>query len=255
MHIKKHLSQVFLKDKKYLQRIASAPVCSNDLPVLEIGSGHGELTDFLLNFCPILECIEVDSGLANSLQKKFGNNPNVKIIQADIRSFAVEKDYSSVVGNIPYHISFEIIDFLRCNRRRIQSAYLTVQKEFGYKLCAQAGTKNYGYLAAFTGAFFDKKVLFNIPKEAFKPAPKVDSCLVELKVFSALVNKIDDEAKFSDFLHKIFNLRRKKIANVLKKKFNCKTPGPILESTGIPADLRPEAINAVQYANLYKRMI
>ena len=49
----------------------------------------------------------------------------------------------AVIGNLPYHISKELIDWLIAQRDRIGAAVLMLQKDFVDKLLARGGGKNY----------------------------------------------------------------------------------------------------------------
>ncbi len=252
MPAKKYLSQYFLTNKKYLQKISAAVKAEGGYPILEIGAGRGELTEFLLQKNAPLECVEIDPELIKILRNKFTEKTALTIVPADIREYVVDKHFSAVVGNIPYHLSFDIIEFLINNRKKINKAFLTVQKEFARKLCACISTKDYGYLTVFTSLYMQKKILFNIPKRYFHPEPNVDSALVEFDIMPDSGFIVNDENAFSNFLRKSFSLRRKKILNVVKKQFGCPAPERMLVSADIPPDLRPDAISLNQYIRLYK---
>ena len=89
-------------------------------------------------------------------------------------------DGIKVIGNIPYYISTPIIEKLIQDRDKISAAFLTVQLEFGQRLTAKPGGKDYGSLSCFAQYYADIKMLFKIKNTCFKPAPKVDSCFLRL---------------------------------------------------------------------------
>jgi len=79
--------------------------------VVEIGPGRGAMTAHLLPLAKKLYCIEIDARLAQALQKTLGEDSSLEIITGDILAFPLEKLAHPVVvfGNIPYHISSELI--------------------------------------------------------------------------------------------------------------------------------------------------
>src|SRR5665647_1554158 len=84
INAKKSLGQNFLKDDAILQRIVeNASLSKNDV-VIEIGPGHGVLTELLAQKCKKVIAIEVDDRLIPILTEKFKNNNKIEIIHDDI---------------------------------------------------------------------------------------------------------------------------------------------------------------------------
>src|SRR4030043_233996 len=79
---------------------------------------------------------------------------NIVVINKDILKFNLKNYFKSrqklkVVGNIPYYISSPIIEHLIKFRSKLDSVFLTVQKEFAQRLAAGPGSKTYGALSCF----------------------------------------------------------------------------------------------------------
>ena len=75
------LGQHFLKDKSVLEKIAASVGITYDDIVIEIGPGHGELTECLLKYNPKkLIAIERDTELAEELKQKL---PTIEILRGD----------------------------------------------------------------------------------------------------------------------------------------------------------------------------
>jgi len=240
---KKSLSQFFLTNRKYLNRITDSLDTDKAEFILEIGGGRGSLTEGLLEKGLPVVCVEIDDKLCGVIKEKFNACPDFKVVCGDIRNFKVEGGKVLVAGNVPYHISFDIIEFLANNRDRITSVYLTLQKEFAGKISASPGSKAYCFLSCFTRLYFKTDILFNIPKSCFIPSPKVDSSLVRFIPDYSLEIEDGRKPEFISFLRKVFTFRRKKISNILKKVFpKIKDIDSLLKSCGISPDLRPENI-------------
>jgi len=250
MRPKKHLSQYFLVKQAVLQRISDSIVIDSEDSILEIGSGRGELTNFLIGKSKSILCVEIDKRLCDVLEEKFKEASSVKIYCRDIGEFKLSQDNIVALGNIPYHLSFKILEFLIENRLRVKRAYLTLQKEFAKKLTGLPGTKSYGFLTCFVNLYSDVKILFNIPKTCFYPQPRVDSCLVEFKFYPKTKWCLSGQEFFISLIRKVFSQRRKKIVNILKKFYPEKEVEEILSSCRISPDLRPENISLTQFIDL-----
>ena len=121
----KHLGQNFLTDTNIAKKIINLLGDIKDKKIYEIGPGTGILTELLINSGANLTCVEVDNRAVELLEQKFSSFSNFKIIHSDIRkitlpeiicyastdttSFANNKNFFSVIGNIPYNITNDII--------------------------------------------------------------------------------------------------------------------------------------------------
>ncbi len=97
---KPKLGQNFLTDEDAIRRIAQSLGDTTTRTVIEIGPGHGAITDLLAgagqqaeNRCARLHCIEFDPALARELTFRFRNAPHVTIHHADI----LQTDLSTLV--------------------------------------------------------------------------------------------------------------------------------------------------------------
>ena len=77
--------------------------------VYEIGTGKGHLTTKLAKISKQVTSIELDSHLFNLSSEKLKLNIRVTLIHQDILQFHPNKQRYKIVGNIPYHLSTQII--------------------------------------------------------------------------------------------------------------------------------------------------
>ena len=154
MRFSKDLSQVFLRDKSYIKRIVDSLEIA-DRDVLEIGAGRGEVSRYLREKAKHLFCVELDGRLAMVLRDRFSSYDNVTIINDDILkvNMGVFGKELLVFGNVPYHISNQLIRHLVCYRRCIKTVYLTFQKEFAKKICAKPNDKPYSFMSCSRSFF------------------------------------------------------------------------------------------------------
>ena len=89
---KKSLGQNFLIDSNISRKITKLVQGQLADPILEIGPGTGSLTNELLKDNYRIKAIEVDKELTNILGERFGEVPNIEIINED----AMDYDYSQL---------------------------------------------------------------------------------------------------------------------------------------------------------------
>ena len=81
---KPRLGQNFLSDHGARQRIAEALGDVSAATVVEIGPGHGAITELLATRAKRLIAVELDRALATELRFRFRNDANVEIVEADV---------------------------------------------------------------------------------------------------------------------------------------------------------------------------
>jgi len=252
---KKNLGQNFLADKHIQQKIIQACDLKSEDVVVEIGPGQGVLTRLIAPHVKRLICVETDRDLIGPLRMSFPNvligNP-VEIIHADFLKWDMSHlpDGIKVIGNIPYYISTPIIEKLIEDRTKLSAAFLTVQLEFGGRLTAKAGGKDYGSLSCFVQYYADIKMLFKIKNTCFKPVPKVDSCFLRLMMRSQPEELASDEEFLFELIQKAFQQRRKTIVNSLKGLVGKEKLEESLERLGINPNARPENLTLSNYVGL-----
>lgn len=252
MYLSKSLGQVFLNDKNYIQKILEV-LKPKDKSILEIGSGPGELSMQIAKQSRFLYCIEFDPRFVKLLENKFKNIPNVRVIHSDILKFDISKLDEKVVvfGNVPYQISSGIIEYIIGNKGTISEAYLTFQKEFTDKLTAKVSTKAYGFLSCYAQYYAKINKFFDIPRQVFKPCPKVDSSFVKIEFYNKSVYEETNEACLFKVIRMAFNQRRKKIRNSL---FLTDDECIFFSSLGIRPDSRAENISLSDYVLIANKL-
>lgn len=255
-NLKKHLGQNFLNDLRTQERIIQAcDLCRDDV-VLEIGPGQGAMTRLIAPAIRQLTCIETDKDLIPSLKEEF-NEGNVRIIHADFLKWDMRDmpQKIKVIGNIPYYISTPILEKLIEHRRQIAQAYLTVQWEFGQRLAAKHGGKEYGSLSCFAQINAQVDILFKINKAAFKPAPKVDSCFVRLDFTKAPRLTINNEEALFKLIRTAFTQRRKNILNALSPMYPKEKVMGVLDQAGVKHNARPEELNIEKFVAISNGLV
>lgn len=258
MHIKpkKALGQNFLTDKNVLRKLVASYCFKPDERILEIGAGYGELTKLIADRVAFVYAVEIDAGLCKALSENTEALANIKIINRDILRFNLKKYFAriknkiKVVGNIPYYITTPIIENLFKYRDRVESIFITVQKEFAKRIVAKAGSKEYGSFSCFVQYYTIPKILFLIKKGSFSPVPKVDSCLLELKIREAPAVDVKDEKLFFKVIRASFNKRRKTLRNSLEDIVPLEKLVHFFDKYHIDSNIRPEDLTLQDFAHL-----
>lgn len=241
---RKRLGQHFLNNKKLAKRIVNFADVENEV-VLEIGSGRGILTKQIAERAKKIYAVEIDKNLAKTLKDM--TLPNIMILNKDFLKLDL-KDFETpvIVGNIPYSITTLIFQVLVKQRQFFKKAVLTVQKEYGERILAKAGCRQYGSITLYLNYYFSIKKGFVIPSKYFSPPPKVKSVVISFTKKQPIFI-LKDHEKFFQFIRGIFRYRRKSLKNAIIHYLH-KAP------EGIEQDLlqkRPEKLSLDDFHQIF----
>jgi 16S rRNA (adenine1518-N6/adenine1519-N6)-dimethyltransferase len=184
-YVMPRLGQHFLKNRSVIKKIVDALELYADDFVVEIGPGHGELTAAIAGRTRVkIVAIEKDARLAGLLREMFlkksaANGSEVEILEGDALEVLPKLAPGKIAGNIPYYITGKLLRTMSELERKPERSVLMVQREVAERLCAAPPHMN--RLAASVQFWADAKIVANVPKEDFSPAPDVDSAVVLLE--------------------------------------------------------------------------
>lgn len=260
LRFNKALGQNFLVDETVLGRIADSALLNKDTLVLEIGPGIGALTRELAPRAGRIIAVEVDAGLIPVLSDNVREFSNVDIINADILKTDIRAllegwpGPAKVVANLPYYITTPILMRLLEGRLPVSEIVVMVQKEVAQRLCAGAGTKEYGAITVAVNYFAEAELLFDVPPHCFKPAPKVWSSVVRLRMYGKPPVELADETHFFRLVKAAFGQRRKTLVNSVYNfggLATCKEDiKKVLNKFGVSENVRGETLDIIQYAQI-----
>jgi len=247
-HGKPKLGQHFLADSGYCSWIVEAAGISPHDHVVEIGPGKGALTHLLGEMTDRLTLVEPDRELAAESALRFR--------QAELLGEKAETvDYSllpgplTVVSNLPYYASVHIFKALTEHKQNIARMVLMFQKEVAERISAKAGEHHYGSLSAWSGYHWQMEMVLEVPPEAFRPPPKVDSAVVRFLPHPSPPVPGNEEELFrlvrASFAHK-----RRTLRNNLKGIFSGESIGAAFTAAGLEPNIRAEEVSLQQFAQM-----
>lgn len=261
---KKKFGQNFLVDQGILSRIVEVADVQADDVVLEIGPGTGNLTEHLLSHAKKVIAVEIDRDMVAHLEARFLDNPKLVVIEADILKTPLEqlldegtKCEFKVVANLPYYITTPILMTLLEGQISPKKITVMVQKEVGLRMVASPGSKDYGALSVAVAYYTHAYKAFEVPASAFRPIPKVDSCVVCMGKREPILNEEQRQMVFS-LVKAAFAQRRKTLANALNhdKRFGDKADIiDAIRRMGFSENIRGEMLGLEDYIALSRYFV
>jgi 16S rRNA (adenine1518-N6/adenine1519-N6)-dimethyltransferase len=245
---KKFLGQHFLKDMDIARRIADTVDIVPDIPILEVGPGMGELTQYLVPKGRELKVVEVDFesiSYLNHTFPKLGEN----IIEEDFLQMDLDKLFGGrpfvLTGNYPYNISSQIFFKMLDNKDIIPCCTGMIQKEVAERIASEPGHKAYGIISVLIQAWYKVEYLFTVEPNVFNPPPKVKSAVIRMTRNDTNALQCD-ERLFKQVVKTTFNQRRKTLRNSIRPLL-----GEHRELTDQPLfNRRPEQLSVEEFVNL-----
>jgi len=268
---RQRLGQHFLYDASWREEIARAIRVSrhsDERPAtaekpfcwIEIGAGHGEMTEFLAATGAPIYAVELDPPLIAHLQQLSKKFPNLSVVPGDV----LETDLASIAagrrirlyGNLPYYITSPILHRFFAIADLIDEIHIVIQLEVALRLAAHPGTRDYSYLSVLTQYFSKPSIALEIPPAAFRPPPEVGSALVSLKLPGEKAHLgILDDAQFLDFVKMCFAQKRKTLVNNLRELATPEKVKATLLDLGLSQKARAEEFSVGQLAALFKQLV
>lgn len=248
---RKRFGQNFLTDDHVVARIVAAIHPQADDHLVEIGPGLGVLTQALLPHVAAMDAIELDRDIIPKLARQCRDRGQLTIHSADALKFdfatlAADGRKLRIVGNLPYNISTPLMFHLLAKRELIADMHFMLQKEVVDRLAATPGGKDYGRLSVMMQYHCRVEALFDVPPEAFTPAPKVTSAVVRLLPYHEAPVAVTDADLLDQVVTQAFSQRRKTLRNTLKPLLSAER----MEQLGIDPGRRAETLSLAEFATL-----
>ncbi len=258
----KSLGQNFLIDKSVVDCAVDASGIDERYGVIEVGPGIGTLTAELSRVAGKVVAIELDRSIASYLHDAFIAYDNVTIIQGDALKIDLKQIIEEhlkgmpvvVVANLPYYITTPLIMKFLEEDLPLESITVMIQKEVADRLCAEAGTKEYGAISLAVQYYSDPEIIRIVAPECFMPPPRVTSAIIRMDIKNHVKPKVLNEKMLFKVIKAAFGQRRKTLVNALStlgkdKEFIKNT---VLSVTG-SEKIRGEQLDLCQFIQISEK--
>lgn len=255
MVAKKQFGQNFLFDLNLTGRIARSVPNIDKIPVVEVGPGPAGLTRaLLLAGAKYVVAVEMDKTTEPILSRVAdAADGRLEIIYGD----ALKIDFSkfglqeyAICSNLPYNVGTELlIQWMHkiANGEKIKSLTLMFQREVAERIIAQPNDDAYGRLSVLVNLIADAKILFNVPRTAFTPAPKVTSAVVQIIPNSDKIKNLGKIENLEKLTAKLFGTRRKMIRGIM--------PDIDWSGFGLSGTERAENLSPEKFCEIAKKVL
>jgi len=235
---KKAFGQNFLVNEGAIRTIVTGALAVPAQRLLEIGPGPGVLTERLLADGRPLWAVDLDPEACDLLKGRFADQVHFYLLQGDaVRIPLPEGGAWSVVGNLPYNAATPILARLLTEGIPWERMVLMFQLEVAQKLMGEPSTKAYGPLSVLAQLCARLTRLVKLGPGSFRPAPKVDSAVVQFDPRGDAPSLAERRALLT-VLHRSFTHRRKTLANNWQGVLSAEA----LTNVGLASTLRAEVI-------------
>ncbi len=251
MEPKRSLGQNFLVSESAVHKILNSLPKDLNTPVVEIGPGPGALTEGILErgFTPTL--IELDHKAA-----AYWRGRGLTVLEEDALGVHFDQfsEDSFLISNLPYQISASLVLELSIHTEAFSEMTLTFQKEVAQRISSEPKNSSYGLLSVISQTFWKVSKVMDLSPQAFFPAPKVASRVLQWKRKEPPVEKTE-RAPFLRFVKACFHQKRKTLANNLKSILPQEGAAEVLHhlsQQGLGGQVRAEELSPQLFLEIFR---
>lgn len=251
--LREHLwqTQNFLRDPRLVERLVAMTAITRRDVVYDLGAGSGALTTALAHRAGRVIAIEKDDALAMQLRRRFQDQPNVVVREADILMHPLPRSDYVVLANPPFDITAELVRRLTTAQVPPRDAYLVLQREAAGRFVGRPRTTLAALLIA---PWFSLTVLHRFERTDFDPAPSVDAVFVKLhKRGPPLVPKSDAQL-YRDLVAAGFVAWRASIGEALARAVGSRAAARLITASRVASKAKPSEIPLPAWIRLYEHL-
>jgi 16S rRNA (adenine1518-N6/adenine1519-N6)-dimethyltransferase len=251
---KKSLGQNFLFDANLLNKIVRVAGDLTDKNVYEVGPGPGGLTRAILAANPArLVAVEKDPRCIDGLKEleRYFSTP-LELIAQDALEIDESQYFLStteIIANLPYNVGTALlIKWLSLPNWPGWWSGMTLmfQKEVAQRIVALPDTPAYGRLSVLAQWRCEARLMFDVPRQAFTPPPKITSSIIRLVPKAQVANiSVTDLAMVTQAA---FGQRRKMLRSTLKSISS--EPEALCALADISPTARAETLSVADFCRL-----
>lgn len=196
--------QHFLRSSRLATAFVEDACVERDDLVVEVGAGAGILTRALAGTGATVVALELDSALARALRARFADTPSVTVLQGDALTYEWPSLPFSVVGNLPFAGSGELLRNVLDPRLLLLRADVILQWE-----AAEKASRVWPATLRTTlwQACFELRLAGRLDRTAFTPPPAVDAGVLRVTRRARPLVDPEDWERYARFLRSAFDAR------------------------------------------------
>jgi 23S rRNA (adenine-N6)-dimethyltransferase len=240
--------QHFLRSSRLASELVRAAEIAHSDLVVDIGAGTGVLTRALLEVGARVIAVELDPALANALRRRFAAPSRVAVLEVDARRWELPTDEFSVVANLPFAGSGEILNrLLRDPHTPLRRADVIVQWGFAAK---QARIWPATLKGTYWRTWYELAITDRLSRTAFSPSPEVDAAV--LRITPRLYPPVDraEYDSYRRFLSVAFRTQ-KPIGRALRLELTPLEVRRLADTLGFSPSARPHDLDVRQWAGVF----
>ena len=228
-----------------------ADIQKEDL-VMDIGAGHGFISNLLIQHADNVLSLENDALLAAELKSRFKFYKTIDIIETDFRNFIIPQKSFKVVSNIPFSITSYILKslmFTHCEY--FTQGCLIMQFESAQKLVRQKFFNSY---IVFYHTFYNLEFMYEVSPNSFSPPPKVRSALLKMDKKNCKSINYEMKDSYLDFLNFMLKFPDLPVRTALKKIFRKQQVREISKLHNVKLEKPVYEMSAQEFWACFKKM-
>jgi 16S rRNA (adenine1518-N6/adenine1519-N6)-dimethyltransferase len=263
------LGQHFLRNLAAADQIVQRFGPTHGETVLEIGPGHGVLTERLLDAGASVVAIEKDARVAGDLARRLGERERLHLVIADALEADLEallrgaagsgggKERFRLLANLPYSVGSEIVSRVLLLPGLFSSMTVMLQREVAARICAEPGGREYGSLSILAQYFTEPRLVMRLAPGSFAPKPKVHSALVVMPFREKRELGAREEVSYPPFIRTLFHQRRRTLPHNLGPAWGVAHAecAVRLGAMGIDPGRRPETLTRAECLRIFSVII
>ena len=242
----KDYGQNFLVEPEISNRIVEALNINNKDNVIEVGPGLGSLTHYLSLADASITVVDIDLRMTNFLKIVYQDS-NINIVENDIRKVDVS-NYNKVIGNLPYNITTEAIQYFLLNADKAEKMVFMIQSETLNHFIDVSG-KEYGPTSVLIHLLGNIEKLFTVKAGSFYPAPKCSSVVFAINI-DPNIDRLKAISAFKLSKQLFLNRRKTILNNLVNYLKNKELANKVCEDLQINLLSRPEQLSPEIYLSI-----
>ncbi|HKJ84494.1 MAG TPA: 16S rRNA (adenine(1518)-N(6)/adenine(1519)-N(6))-dimethyltransferase RsmA [Spirochaetia bacterium] len=259
LSLKKRWGQNFMISRAARERIVASLEPDADDLVWEIGSGLGAITELLVERARRVVVFEVDYGLMQVIEERFGETVSIVAGDAVKTLPAADEPPDRIAGNLPYRSAAAIVSAILETPRLISGAkrlVFTVQREMALRMVAAPDTSDYSPFSVLCQLNARVKHGGDLSRGNFYPAPDVVSSIV---IMDPAPLEPTMRALCAQVARALFAQRRKTISNNASSLADALgadvgTVRSIIVAAGVDLSARAESVPPGLFLEIARRL-